>query len=182
VTVISPSLTAELERLVADGSIEHRCRRYQPGDLKGAFLAYAATDDDTASAAIAGDAEAQGVLLNSVDQPAYCSFIVPAVVERGDLLIATSTSGASPMMARRIRERLESEFGSEYAEALAILGSLRQRLGREGRGAEERRRIFAALVDSPLLDLLQQGDGEGVDRLLAQTAGSEYTRQGLLGS
>jgi precorrin-2 dehydrogenase / sirohydrochlorin ferrochelatase len=175
VAVVSPELTPELERLARAGEIQHRPRRYRRGDLAGAFLAYAATDDHAVNADIAAEAENQGVLLNAVDKPAFCNFIVPAVVERGDLVIATSTSGSSPMMARRIREELEGRFGPEYADALEILGALRRRLAAEGRPSEERQRALAALVDSPLLELLRAGDREGLGHLLAQTVGGGYT-------
>lgn len=179
VTLVGPELTPGLAALVAEGAIAHRAGRYRAGDLAGAFLAYAAGDDEPVNAAIAAEAEAEGVLLNVVDRPAHCSFIVPAVVERGDLVIATSTGGASPMLARRIREDLEARFGPEYAEGLRLLRALRQRLKREGRAFEERKRVFAALIDSDLLARLRRGDRAGVDRLLAEIAGSGYTVESL---
>jgi precorrin-2 dehydrogenase/sirohydrochlorin ferrochelatase len=179
VTLVSPAATPALEEFAAAGDIGIHRRRYRRGDLQGAFLAYAATDDEAVNGEIAGEAEREGVLLNVVDRPAFCSFTVPAVVERGDLVIATSTGGASPMMARRIREELERQFGPEYARALEILRGVRERLGREGRDSDERKRIFAALVDSPLLDLVRAEDSGGIDRLLAETLGSGYTVGGL---
>lgn len=179
VTIVSPELTPDLHRLVEVRAVAHRRRAYVRGDLAGAFLAYAATDDEGANAEIAAEAAAEGVLLNAVDDPAFCDFIVPAVVERGDLVIAASTSGSSPMMARRIRAELEERFGPEYAEALRLLGRLRRRLGQEGRSFEERRRVLAALLDSRLLELLRAGDAEGVDDLLAQTLGNGYTLESL---
>lgn len=179
VTLVSPELTPALAALASGGAIAHRAGAYRAGDLAGAFLAYAATDDESVNAAIAAEAEAEGVLLNVVDRPAHCSFIVPSIVQRGDLVIATSTGGASPLLARRIREELESRFGPEYADGLRVLRAVRHRLRREGRSFDERKRVFATLVDSPLLDLLRRGDREGVDRLLAETAGSGYTMESL---
>lgn len=179
VTVISPELTTRLEAMTEAGAIHLRRRTYEKGDLAGAFLAYAATDDENTNAAIAAEAEGGGVLLNVVDRTEFCSFIVPAIVERGDLLIATSTSGASPMLARRIREELEARFGPEYALGLRLLRAVRERLGREGRSFAERKRIFGLLVDSPLLELLRRGDRAAVDRLLAENVGSGYTMESL---
>ena len=179
VTVISPQLTPALRGHVRSGEVAHHERAYARGDLAGAFLAYAATDDEEANAAIAAEAAEEGVLLNAVDRPALCNFIVPAIVERGDLVIAASTSGASPLMARRIREDLEERFGAEYGEALRILGRVRRRLHQEGRTPHERRRAFAALLDSPLLELLRSGDVDAVDVLLAQTLGNGYTLESL---
>jgi len=131
------------------------------------------------NAAIAAEAGAEGVLLNAADKPALCDFIVPAVVERGDLVIATSTGGSSPMLARRIREELEQRFGPEYGDALQILRRVRRHLSREGRSFDERKRILAALLESPLLELLRRGDSDGVERLLAQTLGGGYTLESL---
>src|SRR5664279_4839267 len=114
VTVISPELTPEISALAAAQRVVHHRRPYRSGDLQGVFLAYAATSDPTVQTQIARDAETAGVLLNVVDVPQLCSFIVPAVIQRGDLLIATSTSGTSPALARRIRRDLEHSFGPEY--------------------------------------------------------------------
>src|SRR6185295_7397304 len=130
---------------------------YRQGDIQGYRIAIAATADDTAQQEIAAEANAAGVLLNVVDQPDLCDFIVPSLMERGDLLIATSTSGKSPAMARRIRQELEGHFGPEYAQALLLLGRLREYLSRRSLPPAERTRILNALVDSPLLNHLQQG-------------------------
>jgi precorrin-2 dehydrogenase len=172
VTVMSPQLTPRLTALAAAGRIEHRPHRYASGDLAGFFLVYAATDDAALHEQIAIEADAAGVLLNVVDRPQLCHFIVPSVVERGDLMIATSTSGASPAMAKRIRRDLEHRFGPEYALALQLLRRVRERLAGSGCEGTERRRIFAALVDSPLLEYLRLGNGRDIDALLATTVGA----------
>jgi precorrin-2 dehydrogenase/sirohydrochlorin ferrochelatase len=171
VTLISPTVTPALATLVAAQRIIHHRRHYTRGDLRGCFLAYAATDDADVHADIAREADATGVLLNVVDQPELCSFIVPSVMERGDLVIATSTSGTSPALAKRIRQDLEEIFGAEYALALQLLGRLRERLAQQATSAAERQRIFATLVDSPLVDYLRGHQTGEVDRLLAITVG-----------
>ena len=94
--------------------------------------------------------------LNVVDRPQLCDFIMPSVMERGDLVIATSTGGASPAMARRIRCELEEIFGPEYALALTLLRRVRESLAASSHTGAERQRIFNALVDSPLLDYIRQ--------------------------
>jgi precorrin-2 dehydrogenase/sirohydrochlorin ferrochelatase len=179
VTVISPELTPELATLAATGGVTHHQRGYHDGDLLGFFLAYAATNDPTVHTRIAGDAEAAGVLLNVVDAPQLCTFIVPAIVQRGDLVIATSTSGTSPALAKRIRRNLEDSFGPEYALALRLLGRLREELAERALPAAERQRIFGALVDSPLIDYLRGGRRAEVNRLLATTVGGAVSLETL---
>jgi precorrin-2 dehydrogenase len=172
VTVISSDLTSPLSALAAAGRIQHHPRPYARGDLLGFFLVYAATDDDQLHVQIAREAQEAGVLLNVVDRPQLCDFIVPSVMQRGDLLIAASTSGASPALAKRIRQDLEGMFGAEYELALQLLGRLRERLARRHFTLPERQRIFASLVDSPLLDYLRARQTSEIDRLLASTVGN----------
>jgi precorrin-2 dehydrogenase len=171
VTLISPDVSPGLARLGAAQRIRLHRRPYASGDLRGCFLAFAATDDTALHGRIAQDAREAGVLLNVVDRPALCDFIMPAVTARGELIIATSTSGASPALARRIRRTLDEQFGHEYAQALQLLRRLRARLAGNGWTVDERRRIFAALADSALLDYLRTEQTVEVDRLLAQIVG-----------
>lgn len=171
VTVISPRVTSTLATLAATQQVTHHARAYRRGDLRGFLLAYAATDDQHVQAQIAEEAATTGVLLNVVDRPQLCHFIVPATMERGDLIIAASTSGASPALAKRVRRELEECFGPEYAVALELLRRLREQFAGESRSAADRRRLLTALVDSPLLDYLREGQGHDVDRLLAATVG-----------
>ncbi len=179
VAVVSPTVTPGLEALAAGGRIAHRPRAYRPGDLRGAFLAYAATDDETLHASIAREAQEGGVLLNVVDRPQWCTFIVPAIATRGDLTIAVSTGGGSPALARRLRQDLESGLGPEYERALVVLARLRQHLRGHDRSPQERRRILTGLIESEFLDCLRVPDSEAVDRLLARHAGAGITLQTL---
>jgi precorrin-2 dehydrogenase len=177
VTVVAPRLAAALAERVARGEVAHRARPYASGDLAGARLAYAATDDEALHARIAADAEAAGVLLNVVDRTPLCSFIVPAQLSRGDLTVAISTGGASPALARRVRRDLERQLGPEYARAVDLLARLRRRL--QALPSIERRRILTGLVDSDLLEHLRRPDPAAVDRLLAEHAGREITLTSL---
>lgn len=172
VTVISPALTAGLAARAAAGEIGHACRGYVSGDLRGARLAYAATDDEQVQQNVVADARALGVWLNVVDRPELCDFITPAIVERGDLVIAATTGGASPALAKRIRQDLEADLGAEYALALRLLRRLRAQLTAQRRSPAERQRILAALANSALLDYLRLRQTQAVDRLLADTAGA----------
>jgi precorrin-2 dehydrogenase/sirohydrochlorin ferrochelatase len=179
VAVISPSLTADLAARAARGEIEHVARAYRPGDLAGAVLAYAATDDETVHAAVACEAEAAGVLLNVVDRPQLCTFIAPSILRRGDLTVAVSTSGGSPALARRVREDLERSLGPEYERALDVLGRLRRHLQTRAVSSAERQRILTGLVGSDLLDRLRAPDADAVDRLLAEYAGNDVSLASL---
>jgi siroheme synthase-like protein len=122
VKVVSPEICPELEALAGAARIAVERRRYEPGDLDGMFIAIAATNDNRTNAEIAVEARQKSVLLNVVDDAAKSNFIVPSLVKRGDITIAISTAGSSPALARKLRTRLESQFGEAYG-ALAVLAS-----------------------------------------------------------
>jgi precorrin-2 dehydrogenase/sirohydrochlorin ferrochelatase len=148
VTVVSPDVTRRIEAWAAAGAVALERRRYETGDLSDSALAYAATDDEAANRAVGEEAEAKGIWLNVVDRPERCGFFAPAVVRRGDLSIAISTNGASPALARRLREKLEQQLGPEYARALKTLRAERRRLLREEPDPARRREALEALLDA----------------------------------
>jgi precorrin-2 dehydrogenase/sirohydrochlorin ferrochelatase len=113
VTVISPTLTLQLQSWVEERRITAHLRTYQKGDMHGFSLVFAATDDEELHRQTAAEAQEARIFLNVVDRPALCSFIVPALVSRGDLTLAISTSGASPAMAKKIRQELTQQFGPD---------------------------------------------------------------------
>jgi siroheme synthase-like protein len=164
VTVVAPVLGPVLKQLARSGAIAVRLRPYKDGDLLGASLAIAATDDPAANAAIAAEARAHGVWLNAADDPDRCDFILPAVVRRGDLQIAISTGGRSPALARRVREDLERLLPPEYADLLPLLADLRAELRREG--AELPPERWQSAVDDSVLARLRAGDQAGARALL----------------
>lgn len=176
VTVVSPSVSPGLASLAAEGSIVHKKNIFVEADLDGAFLAVAATDDRGLNERITEACRGRGILVNSVTSPAGSSFIVPSVVERGDLLIALSTSGASPALARRMRERLEKEFGPEYADLLDALGRLRKELPKRILDEATRRRLYETVLDSDILTLLRQGNKEGAERLIREFADRAFEK------
>ena len=132
VTVISPTLNQGLQHLAEQGVIQTIIRNYQAGDLEEAFLVIAATDDKCINAAIADQRGKQRALINVVDNPEISDFIVPALVRRGDITIAISTSGKSPALARKIRAELEKSFGAEYASLVRLINEVRSELRRRG--------------------------------------------------
>jgi precorrin-2 dehydrogenase/sirohydrochlorin ferrochelatase len=156
VTVVSPEVTPALEALVEPGSVTWLRRRYERGDLDGAWYAVAATDDAEVNAAVFEDAEAAGVWVNGADDPAHCSFTLPSVVRRGALQLTVSTGGRSPALARWLRERLESEIGPEYEVLLDLLADERQSIRAAGRSTEDL--DWRAALDSDMLALIRSGD------------------------
>jgi precorrin-2 dehydrogenase/sirohydrochlorin ferrochelatase len=164
VTVVAPTLGPELSKLVRDGRIKFEGRRYENGDLDGARLAVAATDDVMVNAAVAAEARRRGILVNVVDDPAAGNFVVPAIVRRGELSIAVSTGGASPAIARQVREDLERWLPPEYAALLTLVAELRAELRREGvhLSAEQWRDATAGRVAG----FLRDGDPNAAQREL----------------
>jgi siroheme synthase-like protein len=114
------------DRFDGFASVRVERRAWRPGDLDGAFLAVASSDDAVTRAAIAREARARGVLVNVMDDIPACDWAVPAVVRRGDLVLAIGTGGSSPALARLVRERLQDEFGAEWAELLRVVGEVRR--------------------------------------------------------
>lgn len=179
VTVISPILTPQLQSWAEDKRLTAFVRPYRDGDLNGFSLVFAATDDEELQRRIAADAREAGILINVVDRPALCSFIVPALVTQGDLTVAVSTGGASPALAKKIRQDLQQHFGPEYALALVLLARVRELVMKKELSLEERQRLFTALVESPLLHYLHKKDTDRVNMLLQQIVGVYCTCEAL---
>jgi siroheme synthase-like protein len=136
VTVVSPTLTEVLAGAARTGRITHRPRAYRDGDLAGFTLGFVATDDGAVNAAVAAEGRRRGVWVNAADDPAHCDFILPAVVRRGALAVAVSTGGASPALARAVREELEQHLGEDYAALVDVVGEVRRALRVEHRTAD----------------------------------------------
>ncbi len=166
--VVSPDLTHSLQDLAEQGKLIHRKKNFEANDLRGAFLAVAATDDPVVNGAVAEACREEGVLVNVATSPEAGTFIVPSVVERGDLLIAVSTCGDSPALARRVRQDLEKSYGPEYGVFLEKMSVLRRRLMAEVADEGARRKIYQAVVDSDVLSLLKGGAVQDADRRIAE--------------
>lgn len=124
VTVVAPGPEGALTRLENVAAVLRR--GYRPGDLESAFLCVAWSDDPETRSAIHREARERGVLVNVMDDPPHCDFAAPAVVRRGDLVIAVSTGGRSPALARKLREELEDRYGPRWEELLDVVGSVRE--------------------------------------------------------
>lgn len=160
VEVISPEITPKLAEMKSRGVIPHVEREYRPGDLKGAFLVVGATDDSRINSSVFREASSVDALVNIVDSPEDCNFIVPSVVRRGDLLISISTSGSCPALAKKVREDLEKTYGPEYADFLKLLKGFRNEVVRRVKDPEQRKRALRRLLDSDALELLRAGETE----------------------
>jgi len=133
VTVISPRVTQPLAALAAEGRIGLESRGYREGDLAGNDLVFVATDAGEVNAAVAREARERGLWINAADDPAHCTFILPALVRRGDLTVAVATGGTSPALARAVREELEAYLTAEYATLAAIAAEARREVRAAGR-------------------------------------------------
>ena len=156
VTVVSPALIESLTDAARAGRIEHRARAYRDGDLAGITLAFAATGEPTVNAAVAAEGRRRGVWVNAVDDPAHCDVIIPAVVRRGALTVAVSTGGASPALARAVRDELERHLGDDYAALVDVAGEVRRAL-RAGHRRVDARAWHEALTDPRFRRLVMEG-------------------------
>ena len=125
VVVIAPTVTDGLGDLVRRGELTHIPRPYERGDLAGAFLVITADGDHAIRAEVFAEAEAERVLCNAVDDVEHCHFAVPSIVRRGELLVAISTGGRAPALAKRLRRRLTAELGWEWEALVDVLGEVR---------------------------------------------------------
>lgn len=156
VRIVDPEPDAAVRALARREDVEVRARAYEHGDLDGAAVAIASTDDPGVNHSVFNDATARGIPINVVDDPPRSTFIAPSIVRRGDLLIAISTGGTNPAMAVRIRERLEEEFGDEYAAYFALIRLLKATVEVSGSQAE-RAAAWYRVVDSDVFDLVREG-------------------------
>lgn len=183
VTVISPEIEPELQFLTARDAIQWIGRRFEEAALdriQDPVLVFGTTDQREVNEQIYRAAVKRGIPCNIADDPEFCTFTVPAVVTRGDLTIAVSTGGASPALARRIRERLESEFGLEYAVMTRLLAAVRREVLAGQGSSDGNKRVFFDLVDSDLLQALRIHDRAKAKEILAAVVPSEIEVGSLL--
>ena len=169
VRLIAPLAHPELEALAAEGSIQWEKRPYAgAGDLEGAFLAIAATDDSEVNIGVFDDAERRAMLVNVVDVPPLCNFILPAIVRSGPLAIAISTAGASPALAKRMKREVAELFGEEYARLAVILNDARGWAKRTLPTYQDRKEFFEGIVngDPDPATLLREGKEAAVLALI----------------
>ena len=158
VTLVAPEVTPPLRTLEESGAVRLLERRFMESDLDGALLVISATDDVAVQQQVAAAARARGILINTVDQPALCDFIVPAVVRRGDVVLAISTSGKSPALAAALRAKLESIITEDTARAARVLGEIRNEVHARFQDPELRKKAFERVMNSGILDWIAECD------------------------
>ncbi|HTQ69605.1 MAG TPA: bifunctional precorrin-2 dehydrogenase/sirohydrochlorin ferrochelatase [Solirubrobacteraceae bacterium] len=176
VTVIAPQALPELQEYAREGSIGWEQRDYAgAADLERAFMAIAATDDTDVNIAVFDDAEARAMLVNVVDVPPLCNFILPAIVRINPLAIAISTAGASPALAKRMKREVEDHFGEPYARLAVLLSEARGWAKSSLPTYQHRKEFFEAIVngDPDPIELLGGDDGEQAVRELIARAQRE---------
>lgn len=165
VTVVSPQLHADLARLADERRVSWLQREYRPGDLEGYKLAFVGTDDRSINATVTREGRERDVWVNAVDDPQNCDFIMPGIVRRGDLIVAVSTSGGSPAMARKMREELEAFLTEDYALLLELAAEVRGELRERGLLVDAE--VWNASLTGEVRKLLADGRrSEAKDRLL----------------
>ncbi len=175
VDVVSREISPSLQALFEEGGIRWVGRDFEDSHLDGAVLVIAATDEPEANRHVSAACHSRGIPVNVVDQPADCSFIVPAVVRRGDLILAVSTSGRSPALARALREELEKRFGPEYGDFLAVMGSVREHVLSLRLNQADNRALFQKLVQSNLMEALRMKDWSSAAAVLTEILGTDWS-------
>ena len=174
VTVVSNEFSPQLYKLAENGSVLLKKRPFQISDLDKMFLVIGATDNPELNRQIHREAERLGMLCNIADRPEVCNFILPAIVKRGDLIIAISTSGKSPAFAKKMRKDLEKEFGTEYAEFLKLMGGIRNKLLSQDHEPEAHKPLFEKLIQRDLVKMIKDRDIAAVNSLLFEILGEGY--------
>jgi precorrin-2 dehydrogenase / sirohydrochlorin ferrochelatase len=176
VVLIAPDAVPELQELAAEGSIEWLRRSYEPGDLEGTFVVIAATSDTDVNIRVYEDAERRAMLVNVVDVPPLCNFILPAIVRTGPLAIAISTAGASPALAKRIKAEIAAVYGEPYARLAVLLNDARGWAKATLPTYQDRKEFFEGIVngDPDPIELLRAGDERAVVELV-ETAKRDFT-------
>lgn len=166
VTVVAPELDSALVELKSTGRIQHIEARFTAALIKGQTLVIAATDDDAVNSEVAAAANAAGVLVNVVDNPGLCSIVMPSVIERDPVQIAISTGGASPVLARLLRARLETLIPSAYGRLAALMGDFREKVKARFQQQHDRRRFWEEILQGPIAEMLMAGqDKAALDAL-----------------
>jgi siroheme synthase-like protein len=171
VTVVAPDISEMLRGLVASGQVRHTRREYESSDLEGHALCFVATDDGAINARVAADSRERGVWVNAADDPANCDFILPAVVRDGRVVVAASTGGASPAMARRLREELTAFLDEDYAPLTDLLTEIRAEVRAAGLSVDPE--TWQDAIDARLRTLVAQDRLEEARSYLREALGVE---------
>jgi precorrin-2 dehydrogenase/sirohydrochlorin ferrochelatase len=166
VTVVSPEITDLLLGYSQSKRITVRQRGFIPSDIDGVWLVISATDDPVTQSEVASIAASKNILVNTVDKPELCSFIVPAILRRGDITIAISTSGKSPSLAAELRTRLDRVLTNEIARTAEVLGAVRQEVHQHFTNSDDRKKVFDSIIGSGIVEWIAgYDDAAALDRV-----------------
>src|SRR5918992_4188431 len=184
VVLVAPEAVPELEALAAEGSIEWLRREYRTGDLERTFIVIAATDDTDTNIRVYEDAERRAMLVNIVDVPPLCNFILPAIVRTGPLAIAISTAGASPALAKRMKAEIAEKYGEPYARLAELLNEVRGWAKQTLPTYQDRKEFFEGIVngDPDPVELLRRGDEGALRDLIAAAKETHAARANRVGA
>jgi len=179
VCVVAPDLCPNLARFRDEGRIEHLARAYEDGDLEEASLAFAATDDEQVNHRVAAAGRAHRVPVNVVDNPEDGSFIMPSIIDRSPVVAAVSTGGASPVLARLLRSRLESMIPAGYGRLAELAGRFRERVKQTFADPADRRKFWDCVLQSGVAERVFSGHMHEAEILLEQELGSGRLQPGM---
>ena len=169
IKVIAPEICSDLQHIAEHHGVTLIRRKFEERDLDGVFMVFSATDKEDVNAEIARMCRERAILVNIVDEPDACTFLVPSVLRRGPLAVAVSTGGASPLWAKRVREFLEAVITEEYGEFAEMLGALRQLVKQVyPEDTVRRRQALERAVDSDAFELLLSGNKEKAKERMEQ--------------
>ncbi|BAV33570.1 sirohydrochlorin ferrochelatase [Sulfuricaulis limicola] len=168
VTVYAPELADTIRRWASDGKIRHVAREFRPEMLEGCVLVIAATDDRAVNQQVSETARARGIPVNVVDQPDLCTFIMPSIVDRSPVIVAVSTGGRSPVLARLIRARLETLIPAGYGRLARLVASFRDKVKKRFAHSSRRRQFWEEVLQSRVAELVYSGQEEAAEKALQQ--------------
>ena len=181
VTVVAPSLCPPLAALRDQGRVRHQARRFQPDDLEDCHLAYAATDDPKVNREVSTLAQARRIPINVADNPALCSFIMPSIIDRDPVQVAVSTGGASPVLARLLRARLETLVPASYGRLAQLMASFRGRVRKRFAVSSQRRRFWEEVLHGPIAEMLFAGQDKAALEALEHAIANPELHPGAQG-
>ncbi|MCP4702465.1 MAG: uroporphyrinogen-III C-methyltransferase [Gammaproteobacteria bacterium] len=181
VTVAAPQLSAGLADLARNGQIVHHSRNFEAGDLKDRRLVFAATGDKTVNREVSELCRQRGILVNVADHPELCSFIMPSIIERSPMLVAVSSGGASPVLARLLRARLETFIPSAYGQLAALVKQFRDKVKQNFKEISQRKRFWEKVLQGPIAEMVLAGQtgaaAAALETAIQKAAGSETEQQ-----
>jgi len=180
VEVVAKELDPEVAAWAEKGLIKYSGQAFSESPLETFFMVIAATNDASFNRQVSRMAQEHGLLVNAVDQPSDCNFIVPSVLRRGDLVVAVSSSGKSPAFARKTREDLEQQFGEEIESFLILMGRLREKVAGHGRPQAHNKEIFEKLIASPLLHAIREKDWDQAASVISEILGRPFSREEVI--